>query len=104
MKKFNCVVTRTDEYEVEIDENIMNEKWIENYIKTFGNLKTLKEHVKIIAQEKARGEIFIEGYGVPMVDNESQYYMGKKSIENIGINIVPLSEDEDCDIDVREML
>lgn len=28
MKKFKCTVTRTDEYEIEIDENIINEEWV----------------------------------------------------------------------------
>ena len=104
MRKFNCVVTRVDEYEIEIDENVMTEEWMANYRKTFGGIQTLREHAKLIAQEKARGEVFIEGYGVPMLDNEFQYYMNKRSTENIGINIVTLSEDDDCDVDCFEIV
>ena len=100
MKKFNCTVTRIDEYEIEIDENIVNDEWMKSFKKTFSNVETIKEHAGLIAQGRARGEIFIEGYGVPLLDNEFQYYMGKKSVEDVGINIVPLSEDEDCDVDV----
>ena len=104
MKKFRCVVTRTDEYVVEIDESVITEEWMEDYRKTFGNIKTLKGHAELIAQEQARGEIFIEGYGVPMVDHESQYYMGEKSKHETGINIVIISEDDECEVDSIEIV
>ena len=31
MKKFKCIVTRVDEYEIEIDEEKINEEWMKNF-------------------------------------------------------------------------
>ncbi|MFV1455481.1 hypothetical protein [Bacillus mycoides] len=31
MKRFECTVTRVDKFVIELDENKMNESWLENF-------------------------------------------------------------------------
>ena len=54
MKKFKCTVTRTDEYEIEIDENIINEEWMEHFRSYMYDFDSLSEHAEHLAQFQAR--------------------------------------------------
>jgi hypothetical protein len=105
MKKFKAIVTRTDEYEIELDENQMNEEWMEEFRKVFYNFHSLKEHVEQIAQMRARfGDRFIEGYGYPLEDGvKSLSCMMNKSEPNAAINIKIISEDDDCEVEIEEI-
>lgn len=64
MKKYKCTVTRTDEYIIEIDENIINGEWMENFRSYMYGFDTLEEHAEHLAQFQARvgDHDFIEGY------------------------------------------
>ena len=64
MKKFNCVVTETKEYVIELDENILDEKFLSDFRESFYNFQDLEDHAKHLAQFQARfeDESFIEGY------------------------------------------
>jgi hypothetical protein len=96
MKKFKCTVTRTDEYEIEIDDKVLNKEWMKNFRSTFYPFDTYAEHAEQIAQMRARSDSsFIEGYGTPLGAE-------KNSIER-AININVLSEDDDCDVEVEEI-
>ena len=53
MKKFKCTVTRTDEYEIEIDENIINEEWMEHFRSYMYGFDELSEHAEHLAQFQA---------------------------------------------------
>jgi hypothetical protein len=105
MRKFKCEVTRTDEYIIEIDENIINKEWLDDFRKHFYGFTGLREHAKYIAQFRARfGEHdFIEGYGIPLVNGKNPRYDNDESSLEKGINIRILSEDQNCDVDVEEM-
>ncbi len=104
MKKFKCVVTRTDEYIIEIDENKINQEWMDNFSNHFYEFKTLEEHAQHIAQYRARfpEDTLIEGYGIPLVNGDIPLYAIGNLTEK-GINIRIISEDEDCEVEVDEL-
>ena len=104
MKRFKTTVTRTDEYVIEIDENIINQEWMENYKKYFADFDTYEEHAEHLAQMRARFEHgFIEGYGTVLVDGRKPWYIQDDNKVDKGINIKILSEDQDCEVDVEEI-
>lgn len=108
MKKFKCTVTRTDEYIIEFDEDVINEEWMSDFREYMCDYDTLEEHAENIAQFRARfGGEFIEGYGMPLINGKlplsaqlSEQYMKKV---NNAINIKILSEDKDCEVEVEEI-
>jgi len=103
MKKFKCVVTRTDEYEIEIDDKVLDEKWMKAFKEVMFNFDTYEEHAEQIAQMRARfGEHFIEGYGNTLVNGEKPWYTDEENV-NKSININIISEDNDCYVDVEEL-
>lgn len=107
MKRFKCTVTRVDEYEIEFDENIFNNDFMEHYKKYFRDFESLEEHAEHIAQFRARfGERFIEGYGYPLVNNKvpfvAKFEKNEKDV-NHGLNIKILDEDNNCYVEVEEI-
>lgn len=103
MKKFKCIVTRTDEYIIELDENILNEEWMQHFRDYFYDFDLLEEHAEHLAQYRARfGEGFIEGYGNVLVNGKKHWSVNDDQV-NKAINIKIVSEDDDCDVDVFEM-
>lgn len=103
MKKFKCIVTRTDEYEIEFDETKINEKWMKDFRESMYPYKTLKEHAENLAQLRARfGSDFYEGYGYVKENGEKPLFLKDSRLEE-GININVISEDDDCDIDLEEI-
>lgn len=117
IRKFKCTVTRTDEYVIELDENILNEEWMEHFRSYMCDYNTLEEHAENIAQFQARfGEhTFLEGYGNVTRNGKLPFsfedYDEKGNIlpedqqrkPAAGININILSEDNACDVDVEEI-
>lgn len=102
MKRFKTTVTRTDEYIVEFDENIIDEEWMKDFRDYFYTFHTYEEHAKHIAQIRARvGDGFIEGYGNPMVNGKPPWW-SLKDYEK-GINIIVKSEDLDCEVEAEEI-
>ena len=102
MKKFKTTVTRTEEYIIEFDENIINEEWMDDFRKHFYKYHTLKDHAKHIAQIRARaGEGFIEGYGNTMVNGKPPWWNTKDYEKAINIKVV--SEDKDCEVEGEEI-
>ena len=68
MKKYKVEVTITKEYEVEVDENIINEdfrKEFEQYMWTLDDEDTQEAFAKALAEQSARLGVneFIEGFG-----------------------------------------
>lgn len=102
-RKFRCEVERTDIYEIELDDEVMNGEWMEEFRNYFYDFDSLEEHAESIAQSRARfGGGFIEGYGNPLVNGREPFTADKDAIApEININIV--SEDFHCDVDVREI-
>ncbi|MDR1624143.1 MAG: hypothetical protein LBS04_04130 [Tannerellaceae bacterium] len=117
MKKFKCTVTRTDEYIIEIDENIINDEWMRHFRSYMYSFYTLEEHAKHLAQFQARiGDYdFIEGYGHVkrngklLFSGEDYDSQGRLLPEDQrrepgkGINIVKVNEDNDCEVEVEEI-
>lgn len=118
MKKFKCTVTRIDEYEIEIDETICDEKWIEEFQGYMYPFETLTEHAEHLAQYQARlgsEYTFIEGYGYVKRNGELPY--GHEDFDKKGnwlpeekrrqpapgLNIKIVSEDSDCEVEVEEL-
>lgn len=113
--KFKVTVTRTDEYIIELDENIYNEAWLADFSKVFYdfNIREVAEH---LAQFQARfGSVhdFIEGFGY--VTRNGKLPFGNADFDANGnwlpedqrrqpapgLNIVILSEDEDLEIETE---
>jgi len=102
-RRFECTVERTDKYIIEFDENVLDEKWMEEFRKVFFNFDGLDEHAEQIAQMRARFEnSFIEGYGIPLLNGKKPPYADDKYL-NKAINIIVISEDEECEVDVEEI-
>ena len=65
LKKFTVEVTRTDEYEIEIDTDVWNQERIDQYSESFSEVEDIDD----IVMEVARGishqgkNKFIEGFG-----------------------------------------
>lgn len=103
MRKFKCVVTRYDEYEIEFDENVLNGEWMEEFKKHFFDYDSLEEHAEHIAQHRARfQQKFIEGYGVPLIKGKVSYSTDESDVER-AINIKIISEDDECEVEVIEL-
>lgn len=103
IRKFRCEVTRVDEYEIELDDEVLNEEFLNEFSKYFYEFDTLEEHAEYIAEFRARfGERFIEGYGSPLVNGKKPYFEQEKYV-NKAINIKVISEDDDCEVEVEEL-
>jgi len=106
MKKFRCVVTRTDKYIIEIDENIYGDrKFNEEFSKVFYPFDCVEDHVDHLAQNQARiGDAFIEGYGYVRKNGRLPYSVSDNSKETAkGLNIIIEDEDNDCCVDIEEV-
>ena len=111
MKKFKCVVTRTDEYIIEIDDSIIDEEWMAHFRRYFYEFDDLEEHAEHLAQFQARfgNHAFIEGYGVVKRNGKLPYpyygkkYEGKIDKEELAFNIKIVNEDNDCEVEVKEI-
>lgn len=104
MKRYKCVVTRREEYIIELDDNKLNEEWMQEFKEVFYDFDDLEEHAEHIAKERARfGHGFFEGYGIPLVNGKSICFDEAETEVNESINIKVISEDDDCDVDVYEL-
>lgn len=105
MKKIVVEVLVTNRYEIEIDENAINEGWLNDYKENFTNLSTLEEHAENLAIQRtvnvSRSDTFLEGYGRVRIKNGG---FDSKEWEKTadGITIKVLSEDEDIDTFIVE--
>jgi len=109
MKRFKTTVTRTDEYIIEIDENVIDEQWMDDFRHVFFDIYDLEEHAEQLAQMRARiGEGFIEGYGNVKVNGKLPWYVSQKEKDSRlpcedAFNIIIKSEDNDCEVEVEEI-
>jgi hypothetical protein len=95
MKEFEVEVTVKSKFKIQIDENVYDEKKMEEWRKFFFDIHDLDEHAAHIAQHKARHkDRFIEGYGVPLVDGKVPPFTQPEELVNRDINIVVEYEDE----------
>ena len=118
MRKFKCIVTRTDEYEIEVDETIVNQDWMADFGKSFFEVDGVEDLAENIATMQARygsDMDFIEGYGYITRDGElpfsSRDYddkgnllpIDKQRVASKEFNINIISEDEDLYVVVDEI-
>lgn len=107
-RKFKVQVERIDNYEVEIDDEVINEEWMEKFRNVFYDFDDLEEHAEHLAQFKARFRngafpgFFIEGYGIPLLNGEAGSGSREKDV-NRAINIIVVDEDNDIDVSVQEL-
>ncbi len=105
MRKFNVVVTIIQEYEIEIDETLYNEDWKTGFENAFWDLPDgLKDVAKDLARHKGlNNDIFQEGYGVIKVDGKNPSFIDENPCAK-GLNINIISENEDIDYEVNEVV
>jgi hypothetical protein len=65
LKKFTVEVTRTDEYEIEIDTDVWNQERIDQYSKSFSEVEDIDDIVMEVARCISHQDknAFIEGFG-----------------------------------------
>lgn len=107
MKKFKVEVTKTWDFEVEIDETVWTEENIQNWKKVFYNVDTLEEIVEILATmfaEQGEGQ-FLEGFGVPMIDRAIPFpqMLTAEGCSNVSKDISINAASEDIEADVTEI-
>lgn len=106
IRKFQVEVVRTDKYVVEIDDEVLNEKWMADFSQVFYDFYELEEHAKHIAQFRARYNNcrmdagHIEGYGLPYLNGQKSIFEKNESMHQPAINIQVLSEDEEIEMNV----
>lgn len=103
MRKFRCSVTKTYEYEIEIDENIWTEENIKGWASVFEYAETLEDIVEILAERKTRygfGE-HIEGFGFPSINGKRPEKI-EKMCNPADTNIITFGEPY-CDVDIEEI-
>lgn len=108
MAKFEITVHRTDTYEIEVDENVINEEWINNFESYMWELDDDCPHedlAKHIGQMRARfgSHTFMEGFGYIPAEHEYVLASEKKSVAD-GFKLKVISEDEEIEIDSREII
>lgn len=119
MSKFKVTVTRVDEYEIEIDESIWDEKALKDWASVFFDVKDAAEFAKhfAIAWMRNDDKYFIEGYGyvkefdkngelkgIPYrkEDGEFGYPLPEEKYSK-GISIVAISQDDDYDTEIEKI-
>ncbi|WP_063562979.1 hypothetical protein [Paenibacillus sp. O199] len=108
MKKFKVEVTTSNTYEVEIDENALNEEWMQEFRETFYSFNSLEEHAQQIAEQRVRKaertDSFLEGYGKVRVKDYYGFDSKKWDSPVDGITINVIDEEEITETEVKEIL
>ncbi|MEK4006439.1 hypothetical protein [Paenibacillus sp. FSL H3-0333] len=101
MRKFKCEVVTTNTYIVEIDENIINEEWMDHYSKYFYEIDTIREHAANVAWHRNSFRNYdFEGYGYV---GEANLDMSAEELKKKGITIRVISEDEEIEVEAMEV-
>lgn len=106
-KKFEITVQRTDIYEIEVDMDVINNKWIKHFESYMWDVDEDAPHedlAKHIGQMRARfgSHQFMEGFGIIPVDGEYLTNQEKESLAK-GFKLTVISEDEEIEVDAREL-
>lgn len=112
--KFNITVTRTDEYEIEIDETIWDEAALKEWSHVFHSVRNVKQVAEDFAIAFMRNEnsYFIEGYGyVREYYNDGSlktYYKSGEGMTEVsdedyakGMSIKPISQDDNYETEIN---
>lgn len=107
MRRFECEVVTTNTYIVEIDENVINEDWMENFSEYFFDCETFEGHAENLSIQRSRtvsrSDTFLEGYGKVRIKSGG---FDSKEWEKVaeGITIKVVDEDEDIVATVKEII
>jgi hypothetical protein len=102
MTRYECTVVVTEKCIVEFDETVCNKKWLKGFNHENGEVLTLSQHAKNIAESRAKnGVTFIENYGVPLSNGVKPWFIEQKDL-NDAINVTAC-EDNDIVVEVREI-
>ena len=107
MNKFKVTVTRVDEYEIEVDENVWNEQALEQWSKVFWDCVDTEQVAKDLAVAYMRTDSrFIEGYGwvkeLRKDGTEKGLLLPEGKEYAAGLTIKPLSFDEDYQTEIEK--
>lgn len=113
MAKYKVDAIRSDEYIIEIDENVWNEERLQTFSRYFSEVDDLEDLTEVIAGRLIRlgHDSFHEGFGYFKCKRKDGYqlntYVGGKKSEDSdfadGITITIISEDNDYDIRIDEV-
>ena len=117
IRKFNVKVTREDEYEIAIDDEIYTREWMDEFGKYMWKLDDIQDIAKAIAWHQMRNgdERFLEGLGNITRDGELPFSHrdfdgnGNLSPEDKrdkaapGLDINAFYEDEEYEIIIEEV-
>lgn len=116
MKKYNINAIRTDEYIIEVDENVWNQEALDIWNSVFGGCDTLQElaeHISFLILRFGY-ERFLEGFGYLYVQSEDgrQKTLFKRDDAGKcvivtefaeGIKVTIISEDDEYDFETKEL-
>ena len=107
MKKYKVTVTRTTEYEVEVDENIYTEENRESWEHTFWNLdgdEPTESFARGLAEQSIRLGVneFIEGFARVM-ENKEQAERYKEHCDDINDNMFIREVDDYIESECEEV-
>ena len=107
-RKFKVSVIRYDDYEIELDDEVLTEDWMKEWRQQFYSFTNLRDHAEHLAQLQARfGDSFLEGYGHVRRDGEYIWPGNteghKDDLHADGINIKIINEDNCTEIDTEEI-
>ena len=114
MKKYNVQAIRTDEYEIEIDENVWTDEKLKAWSEVFSDCEDtedLAEHLSSLLLGLGY-ERFLEGFGYVYTENQfgeklSQYHYDNNGklvkvtdfAEGIKVKIITMDDDYDYEVD-----
>ena len=93
MKRFNVIVSKDYEFEVEIDDKALDAdseggSFIEDFKKHFYRYDRWKQHAEHIGAAFADGQTFIEGYGIPYENGRPQLFHEEDSEPAINVKLI----------------
>lgn len=101
IRRFKATVMREDEYIIEIDDEVIDEEWMNKYREDFTNITSLKGHIENLAWNRmVNGEDYYEGYG-NVLHNGTMAWQAIGNVER-GINIKVLNK-EDIEVITEEL-
>ena len=113
MKKYNVQAIRTDEYEIEIDENIWTAEALEKWSNVFCDCDDLEELAKHLSGMllSLGYERFLEGFGYVYTENEDGMQLSQFCRDDNGeivkvtdfakgIKVKVISMDDDYDYEI----
>lgn len=93
MQKFNVIVSKEYELEVEIDDEALDSdseggNFIADFKKHFYKYNGWKQHAEHIGRAFADGQTFIEGYGIPYENGKPQVFHEDDSEPAINVRLI----------------